>query len=126
MSAMSNPSLIPAGLPVPGSGETTAPARGTAPSQTEAAPTTKPVQLFVNPSYRFDPTVGLVVIEFHNDTGGVSNSIPSARQLEAYRTHQETPPGEVPPQNQSVTLTVHALESEGHTIKPGDAKTSAG
>lgn len=38
-----------------------------------------------NPSLVLDPTLGLVVIEFHNNAGAVVNSIPSARQLEAYR-----------------------------------------
>jgi hypothetical protein len=95
MSAMSNQLAIQAGLPVHGSGDSTAPPRSTTPIHTPEA--TKPVALFVNPSYRFDPTVGLVVIEFHNSQGTLSNSIPSQRQLQAYRTHLETPPGEQAP-----------------------------
>jgi hypothetical protein len=94
MSDMSNPLSIQAGLPIAGSG---APSTGSAPTQAPAAPVVKPVQLFVNPSYQFDPTVGLVVIEFHDNSGAVSNSIPSQRQLEAYRTGQEIPPTEQPP-----------------------------
>src|ERR1700733_3527174 len=96
MSAMSDPLSIPAGLPVAGS--------VVSPLSTPAvplAPEAKPVQLYVNPSFRFDPTVGLVVIEFHDNTGAVSNSIPSQRQLEAYRTGQKTPPGEPAPTPQA-------------------------
>jgi|SRR5580658_3500997 hypothetical protein len=94
MSAMSNPLSIQAGVPIAGS---VAPTTGSAPNQPPVTPATKPVQLFVNPSYQFDPTVGLVVIEFHDNTGAVSNSIPSQRQLEAYRTGQERSPGEPAP-----------------------------
>jgi hypothetical protein len=76
----------------------TAPSRtDEVPAQAQAAPTAKPVPLFVNPSFQFDPTVGIVVIDFHNDTGAVTNSIPSQRQLEAYRTHREALPGEQAP-----------------------------
>jgi hypothetical protein len=93
---MSNTSSIQAGLPVNGSGISAAPARSSTPTP---ASTAKPVALFVNPSFRFDPTVGIEVIQFHDAQGTVSNTIPSARQLQAYRTHQETPPGEqAPPQ----------------------------
>jgi hypothetical protein len=94
MSVMTSPLSIQAGLPITGSG---APALSSTPTHPPPAAEAKPVQLFVNPSYQFDPTVGIVVIQFHNEAGAVSNSIPSARQLEAYRTHQETPPGEQPP-----------------------------
>jgi hypothetical protein len=68
------------------------------PAAAPTAPAAKPVPLFVNPSYKFDPTVGLVVIEFHDNSGTISNSIPSQRQLQAYRDHQETPPGEMEPE----------------------------
>ena len=39
-----------------------------------------------NPSLRIDGALGLVVIEFHDRTGQVATSIPTARQLDAYRT----------------------------------------
>jgi hypothetical protein len=38
-----------------------------------------------NPKLRLDPELGLVVIEFRNDNGTVTTSIPSQRQLEAYQ-----------------------------------------
>jgi hypothetical protein len=91
---MSNSLSIQAGASVGGS---VASPQTSTPTRAPATPPAKPVQLYVNPSYQFDPTVGLVVIEFHNDQGTLSNSIPSQRQLAAYRTHQQTPPGEQAP-----------------------------
>jgi hypothetical protein len=95
LSAMSNQLSIQPGLAALGSDPlsgATAPARPQV--QTQAA---KPVQMFVNPSFQFDPTVGLVVLNFRDTTGQVTGSIPSKRQLEAYRTHQEPLPGEQAP-----------------------------
>ena len=43
-----------------------------------------------NPSAHFDPSVGLVVLEFHDSAGAVSHSIPSAEQLRAYRRWEQT------------------------------------
>ncbi len=56
-------------------------ARSAAPAA-EAAST----QALPNPTMRLDPALGLVVIEFHNQAGGVTASIPGQRQLDAYRT----------------------------------------
>jgi hypothetical protein len=96
---MSNQLSIHPGLSAVGPGENIALSRGNTPLPPpvqapvpKVAP--KPVQLFVNPSYRFDPTVGIEVIQFHDSTGTVTNTIPSQRQLAAYRSHQATPPGE--------------------------------
>lgn len=41
--------------------------------------------LITNPSLRLDAALGLVVIEFRNDSGAITTSIPSQRQLEAYQ-----------------------------------------
>jgi hypothetical protein len=98
LSAMSNPLSIQGALPFGGS-HTASPSSPITP--TPVASPSKPVPLFVNPSYQFDPTVGLVVLEFHNDTGAISNSIPTQRQLEMYRTHQAIPPNEQPPPTQA-------------------------
>jgi hypothetical protein len=38
-----------------------------------------------NPSLHLDESLGLVVLEFHNDAGTVTRSIPSTDQLDAYR-----------------------------------------
>ena len=46
-----------------------------------------------NPSAHFDPSVGLVVLEFHDTAGAVSHSIPSAEQLRAYRRWEQTQVG---------------------------------
>jgi hypothetical protein len=40
-----------------------------------------------SPTLRFDPAAGVLVIEFHNDAGEITNSIPTQQQLEAYRSH---------------------------------------
>ncbi len=87
---------IQPGLPLSGSGGSTAPSQSTEPTAKPAV--AKPVvPLFVNPSFQFDSTVGLVVIDFHDHTGRVTNSIPSQQQLDAYRSHQTTLPGEQTP-----------------------------
>ena len=52
-----------------------------------------PTHFLANPSLRLDPALGLVVIEFRNDSGAVTSSIPSQRQIDAYRLHEQTPPG---------------------------------
>lgn len=52
-----------------------------------------PMRTFANPSLRLDAGLGLVVIEFRNDAGAVTRSIPSQQQIDAYRTHEQTPPG---------------------------------
>jgi hypothetical protein len=89
---------IPPGLPLRGSGDGTAPTRNTASAPAPVpVPAAKPVPLFVNPSFKFDSTVGLVVIDFHDDTGRVTNSIPSQQQLDAYRSHRDTVPRVGPP-----------------------------
>ena len=92
---MSNQLSIQAALPLRSSGDNTVPLRGSAPAQS-GAPVAKPVRLFVNPSFQFDPTVGIAVIQFHDNAGNVTNTIPSQRQLAAYRQHEATP-GEQPP-----------------------------
>jgi hypothetical protein len=47
---------------------------------------------FPNPSLRLDAGLGMVVLEFRDDLGEVTNSIPSQRILQAYRDHVEPPP----------------------------------
>jgi hypothetical protein len=57
---------------------------------------TVPSQVQPNPSLQLDPALGLVVIEFRNDSGAVTDSIPSERQLEAYQRWATTHFGPVP------------------------------
>ena len=54
------------------------------------APTSQP---YTNPSLHLDASLGLVVIEFRDEAGAITSSIPSQRQIEAYRMHQEALPG---------------------------------
>jgi hypothetical protein len=58
-------------------------------------------KLVTNPTLRFDVASGLVVIEFHNDTGAVTTSIPTLRQLEAYRVWGQPTPGYAPSKHAS-------------------------
>jgi hypothetical protein len=53
--------------------------------------------LTVNPVLRLDEGLGLVVIEFHDDRGVITNSIPSQQQLEAYRRWDRSRFGPTPP-----------------------------
>lgn len=82
------------------SNELTIPPVRTTATTTDApkAPPTKPARVeppaaaakpHVNPSLRLDAELGLVVIEFRNDDGALTATIPSERQIQAYRVHQE-------------------------------------
>jgi hypothetical protein len=51
---------------------------------------------YPNPSLRLDPALGIVVLEFRSDTGVVTTSIPSERQLQAYQRWDATHLGPVP------------------------------
>jgi hypothetical protein len=50
----------------------------------------------VNPSVRFDLKLGIVVVEFFNDSGEVANSAPSPRQLKAYESGMNMRSGPMP------------------------------
>jgi hypothetical protein len=63
------------------------------PPPAEAAFAQSPV---INPTLRLDAALGLVVIEFRNDSGAVTTSIPSERQLEAYQRWEQTQAGPAP------------------------------
>jgi hypothetical protein len=94
----------------------------TPPSQTAA---TAPAVLVANPTLRFDVASGLVVIEFHDAAGDVTTSVPTLRQLEAYRIHSQSPPGRFPPvqspPSQSAPGQAAAVQSP-----PGQAAPAAG
>jgi len=51
--------------------------------ESEIAPPPAPVT--PNPRLRLDGTLGMVVIEFRDAVGDVANTIPSPRQIAAYR-----------------------------------------
>ena len=87
--------------PAPGASENPAgpkPGLFTPPAQGSA---TAPSILVANPTLRFDVASGLVVIEFHDAAGDVTTSVPTLRQLEAYRIHSQSPPGQSPPHQAS-------------------------
>ncbi len=65
-----------------------APATGrSAPPDTPPRADPAAERVLPNPSLRLEPELGLVVIEFRNDSGTIEASYPSARQLAAYRAH---------------------------------------
>lgn len=88
---MLNELSIHAMPPVRGSGDTAVPRRPPASAATLAPEAAKPGKLYANPDFHFDPAAGLVVIEFRNDSGKVTDTIPNQRQLDAYRSHQHAP-----------------------------------
>lgn len=57
-----------------------------------AADTARP-----NPSLRLDGALGMVIIEFRSESGAVAASIPTERQLEAYRMWERTGSNGAPP-----------------------------
>ncbi|MGG5817556.1 hypothetical protein [Falsiroseomonas sp. HW251] len=48
-----------------------------------------------NPRLRLDPLLNIVVVEFRDSEGGL-HSLPTAREMQAYRTGQAEPPGTTP------------------------------
>ncbi|WP_135468364.1 hypothetical protein [Crenalkalicoccus roseus] len=75
------PALPPQGPPSPRSAGTASPA----PATTEMAETAASAAALPNPTLRLEPSLGLVVLEFR-DARGEARTIPSERELEAYRT----------------------------------------
>jgi hypothetical protein len=62
-----------------------------------------------NPTLRFDPLLGLVVIEFYSTAGAVTTSVPSQRQLEEYQKWNVSHLGQSP----------DGLPEKASTILPG-------
>jgi hypothetical protein len=80
-------------------------------------PTANPSPV-TNPSLRLDPALGIVVLEFHNDAGAVTTSVPSQRQLQAYQKWDVTHFGPTPVGLQkppTPTLEKPAAEPKGHS-----------
>lgn len=88
--AMPNELTIPAVALLASRGDVKAETPASAPS----SPAQPPAQPFVNPALRLDPALGLVVIEFRDRAGAITSSIPSERQIQAYRLHQQPLPGQ--------------------------------
>src|SRR5689334_9538145 len=66
------------------------------PAASQKLPAADPAQAvsaappILNPTLRLDAALGLVVIEFRNETGAITTSIPSQRQLQEYQRWQAT------------------------------------
>ncbi|WP_170979234.1 hypothetical protein [Roseomonas sp. HF4] len=59
--------------------------RATPPVRDEGEAIPPPAPMTPNPRLRLDGTLGMVVIEFRDSVGDVANTIPSPRQIAAYR-----------------------------------------
>lgn len=57
----------------------------TSPDCTSAEPAAAQGAMIPNPSLCIDAVLGIVIIEFHDETGKVSSTIPTATQIDAYR-----------------------------------------
>ncbi|NGM21316.1 hypothetical protein G3576_14935 [Roseomonas stagni] len=69
--------------------------RSQAPSSAPAAPA-ESAPAMPNPRLRIDPALSLVVIEFRDSVGEVSLSIPTPKELEAYRDQPKAEPEPAP------------------------------
>ena len=90
---MPNDVSVQAVGPVLGSSENPAQPRPETFTPPAQAPPASSQAMLANPTLRFDAAAGLVVIEFHNAAGDVTTSIPTLRQLEAYRKWGQPLPG---------------------------------
>ena len=79
---------MPNDLSIPALGPVVPPASRLFPPATPARPHPAAERVLPNPSLRLEPALGLVVIEFRNDTGAIETSYPSQRQLAAYRANE--------------------------------------
>ncbi len=81
--------ILPSAAILPASAPYAAPSASAQPDPaTVAAASKRPL---VNPSLHLDLALNLVVLQFVDDNGDVTNSFPSAKQLKAYRVHQAAP-----------------------------------
>ena len=62
-----------------------APPRAAGPPRDAAALPPPPAPITPNPRLRLDAPLGMVVIEFRDSVGDVAHSVPSPRQIAAYR-----------------------------------------
>jgi hypothetical protein len=65
----------------------------------------------LNPSQQLDAALGIVVLEFRNDTGTITSSIPSQQQLAAYRQWQDVRATSAPQPGAAATDIVPASAS---------------
>jgi hypothetical protein len=86
--------------------------------QTQAEPFPAP-SLITNPTLRLDAALGLVVIEFRNNRGDITTSIPSKRQLEAYQRWDETHLGPPPAGSNEASVRKPAQVAASTPATPG-------
>ena len=63
----------------------------------EAAPAGAPAPMLPNPRLRIDAALNIVVLEFRDDGGQVSRTLPSAQEIKAYRDGAAEAGAESPP-----------------------------
>ncbi|MBV1797683.1 hypothetical protein [Siccirubricoccus sp. G192] len=87
-------------LHLPGAPHAAAPGRAPAPpGEAVAIPASAPA--LPNPALRLDPGLGIVVLEFRSAHGPAAETIPTRRELDAYRSAARTaaPPGQAQASN---------------------------
>ncbi len=77
---MIDPAVIPR-IPLPPASR---PAQEVAPATPPPAVSAPETVTPLNPTMRIDPALGIVVIEFRDNSGDLSNSFPTQRELKAY------------------------------------------
>ncbi|MGG5808881.1 hypothetical protein [Falsiroseomonas sp. CW058] len=86
---------VTAALPVPAARQGAEAAQPATPPLPAAAPE---LAAQFNPALRLDPALNLVVIEFRGADGEVLRSIPSEREIAAYRSGERPEPKTLTPQ----------------------------
>jgi len=92
---MSNDLTVPSVTMPVAAADSAALAKGSASVAVEL-PKAAPSPVEPNPSLQLEPALGLVVIQFRDDAGAVTDSIPSERQLQAYQRWATTQFGPAP------------------------------
>jgi hypothetical protein len=90
---MLNDVSLPAISPMRASSAAGTEQRVPATNPAQAVPAAPPI---INPTLRLDAALGLVVIEFRNNSGAITTSIPSQRQLQEYQRWEATRLGSAP------------------------------
>jgi hypothetical protein len=91
---------------IPSTSPAILPASPTAPRVQPQPEPAAPRLLPPNPSLRFDGTLSMLVLEFRDAKGEIARSIPTERELEAYR--------------------LASLRGQPHTDSPGSTPEAAG
>ena len=86
--------MITPNVTPPTTGRTSEPLHGTPsgagspppPAAKPKAAGTDTASAWPNPSLRLDPALGIVVMEFRNKSGSVESTLPTQRELDAYRS----------------------------------------